>query len=226
MDTIEATETVLNKFDMKDPFTIVYPEDTTLSRVALKMNANGSGIRSLELLSDFRQVSIEEVALSCAWWNLHGHYKDKDDAKVSEEEAKKREIDAKQSEKKEVKQEVKAEAEVKTEVEVKKNSLPSPAPDPAKFLLKASLQKWAKGKGVDLKKLENYRDVCLTWHGSKGNHYTDWSKVIQTWINKDTQKQKHWTTTRIQSRKRIYLELQLKPRNLTVDQDQEGINRK
>jgi hypothetical protein len=83
MDTIEATENVLNKFDMKDPFTIVYPEDTTLARVALKMNANGSGIRSLELLSDFRQVSIEEVALSCAWWNLHGHYKDKDDAKQS-----------------------------------------------------------------------------------------------------------------------------------------------
>jgi hypothetical protein len=81
MDTIEATETVLNKFDMKDPFTIVYPEDKTLARVALKMKANGSGIRSLEILSDFRQVTIDEVALSCSWWNLHGHYKDKDNTK-------------------------------------------------------------------------------------------------------------------------------------------------
>jgi hypothetical protein len=83
MDTIEATENVLTKFDMKDPFTIVYPEDETLARVALKMKANGSGIRSLEILSDFRQVTIEEVALSCAWWNLHGHYKDKDNEKQS-----------------------------------------------------------------------------------------------------------------------------------------------
>jgi hypothetical protein len=83
MDTIEATETVLNKFDIKDPFTIVYPEDKTLARVALKMKANGSGIRSLEILSDFRQVTIDEVALSCSWWNLHGHYKDKDNAKQS-----------------------------------------------------------------------------------------------------------------------------------------------
>jgi hypothetical protein len=83
MDTIEATETVLNKFDMKDPFTIVYPEDKTLARVALKMKANGSGIRSLEILSDFRQVTIDEVALSCSWWNLHGHYKDKDNTKQS-----------------------------------------------------------------------------------------------------------------------------------------------
>ena len=83
MDTIEATETVLNKFDMKDPFTIVYPVDATLDRVALKMKADGSGIRSLEVLSDFRQVSTEEVALSCAWWNLHGHYKDKEGEKQS-----------------------------------------------------------------------------------------------------------------------------------------------
>jgi hypothetical protein len=28
-------------------------------------------------------VTIEEVALSCAWWNLHGHYKDKDNKKQS-----------------------------------------------------------------------------------------------------------------------------------------------
>ena len=83
MDTIESTENVLIKFDMKEPFTIVYPEDTTLKRVALKMNASNSGIRSLDILSDFRQVSIAEVALSCAWWNLHGHYKDKDDKQQS-----------------------------------------------------------------------------------------------------------------------------------------------
>ena len=83
MDTIEATETILNRFDMKDPFTIVYPEDETLDRVALKMKPNGGEIRSLNILTDFRQVSIEEVALSCAWWNLHGHYKDKDNKKQS-----------------------------------------------------------------------------------------------------------------------------------------------
>lgn len=83
MDTIEATETILNRFDMKDPFTIVYPEDETLDRVALKMKPNGGGIRSLEILSDFRQVTVEEVALSCAWWNLHGHYKNKNNEKQS-----------------------------------------------------------------------------------------------------------------------------------------------
>jgi hypothetical protein len=40
MDTIEATKNVLSKFDIKDPFTIVYPEDETLARVALEMKAN------------------------------------------------------------------------------------------------------------------------------------------------------------------------------------------
>jgi hypothetical protein len=83
MDTIEATENVLTKFDMKDPFTIVCPEDPTLARVALKMKANGNGIRSLDILSDFRQVTVEEVALSCSWWNVHGHYKDNSNAKQS-----------------------------------------------------------------------------------------------------------------------------------------------
>jgi hypothetical protein len=83
MDKIEATETILIKFDMKDPFIIVYPEDPTLNKVSLKMMSNGSGIRSLNLPMDFRQVTVEEVALSCAWWNVHGHYKDNTNVKQS-----------------------------------------------------------------------------------------------------------------------------------------------
>jgi hypothetical protein len=83
MDTIEATETILIKFDMKDPFIIIYPEDPTLRRVSHKMLSNGIGIRSLNLLMDFCQVTVEEVALSCAWRNVHGHYKDNANVKQS-----------------------------------------------------------------------------------------------------------------------------------------------
>jgi hypothetical protein len=84
MDTIEATETVLNKYDMKEPFTsIVFPEDPTLKRVSLKLNINGSGIQTAKVLTDFRKLTTKEVALSCSWWNLHGHYKDKDGKKQS-----------------------------------------------------------------------------------------------------------------------------------------------
>jgi hypothetical protein len=84
MDTIEATDTVLTKYDMKEPFTsIVFPEDPTLKRVSLKLNINGSGIQIANVLTDFRKLTTKEVALSCAWWNLHGHYKDKDGKKQS-----------------------------------------------------------------------------------------------------------------------------------------------
>jgi hypothetical protein len=47
------------------------------------MNFNNNNIKSVNLLSDFRKVSIEEVALSCLWWNLHGHYYDKSNKKQS-----------------------------------------------------------------------------------------------------------------------------------------------
>ena len=84
MDTIEATSTVLTKYDMKEPFTsIVFPEDPTLKRVALKLNFDGSDIQTANVLTDFRKLTTKQVALSCAWWNLHGHYKDKDNKKHS-----------------------------------------------------------------------------------------------------------------------------------------------
>jgi hypothetical protein len=83
MDTIEATETILTKNDMKEPFTIVFPEDSTLKRVALKLKIDGSVIRTANVLRDFRRLTTKEVALSCSWWNLHGNYKDKDDKKQS-----------------------------------------------------------------------------------------------------------------------------------------------
>jgi hypothetical protein len=83
MDTISGTETSLNKFDMKETFTVVFPTDKTLKRVKLAMNFNNSNIKSVNLLTDFRKVSIEEVALSCSWWNLHGHYYDKSNKKHS-----------------------------------------------------------------------------------------------------------------------------------------------
>jgi hypothetical protein len=83
MDTISGTETALNKFDMKETFTIVYPEDKSLRRVKLTMNFDNSNIKSVNLLTDFRKVSTDDVALSCSWWNLHGHYFDKSDKKHS-----------------------------------------------------------------------------------------------------------------------------------------------
>jgi hypothetical protein len=81
MDTIGGTSTLLNKYDMQEPFTVVYPEDPTLKRVALQME--GGVLKTTNLLHDFRKVTKEEVALSCKWWNLHGHYKDKDGTKCS-----------------------------------------------------------------------------------------------------------------------------------------------
>ena len=84
MDTIEAIDTVLTKYDMKEPFTsIVFPKYPTLKRVTLKLNINGSGIQITNVLTGFRKLTTKEVALSCAWWNRHGHYKDKDDKKQS-----------------------------------------------------------------------------------------------------------------------------------------------
>jgi hypothetical protein len=83
MDTISGTETALNKFDMKETFTIVYPEDKSLRRVKLTMNFDNSNIKSVNLLTDFRKVSPDDVALSCSWWDLHGHYFDKSDKKHS-----------------------------------------------------------------------------------------------------------------------------------------------
>jgi hypothetical protein len=83
MDTISGTETALAKYDMKETFTVVFPEDKTLHRVNLTMNFDKSNIKSVNLLSDFRKVTIEEVVLSCSWWNLHGHYFDKSKKKLS-----------------------------------------------------------------------------------------------------------------------------------------------
>jgi hypothetical protein len=83
MDTISGTETTLNKFDMKETFTIVYPEDKSLKRVKLIMNFDKTDIKSVNLLTDFRKVTAEEVALSCSWWNLHGHYFDNENTKHS-----------------------------------------------------------------------------------------------------------------------------------------------
>jgi hypothetical protein len=68
---------------MKETFTIVYPEDKSLRRVKLTMNFDNSNIKSVNLLTDFRKVSTDDVALSCSWWNLHGHYFDKSDKKHS-----------------------------------------------------------------------------------------------------------------------------------------------
>ena len=83
MDTINGTETTLNKYDMKETFTVVFPVDETLKRVKLTMNFDKTDIKRVNLLTDFRKVSIEEVALSCSWWNLHGHYYDNDEVKHS-----------------------------------------------------------------------------------------------------------------------------------------------
>jgi hypothetical protein len=83
MDTISGTKTALNKFDMKETFTVVYPADKSLKRVALIMNFDNSNIKSVDLLSDFLEVTVEEVAFSCSWWNLHGHYFDNQKKKHS-----------------------------------------------------------------------------------------------------------------------------------------------
>jgi hypothetical protein len=83
MDTISGTETTLNKYDMKETFAIVYPEDKSLKRVKLSMNFDNSDVKNVNLLTDFRKVTAEEVALSCSWWNLHGHYYDNDNVKHS-----------------------------------------------------------------------------------------------------------------------------------------------
>ena len=83
MDTITGTTTVLEKYDMKQAFTIVYPSDPTLKRVSLKLMFDGSKPQSVDLLIDFRKVSKDEVALSCAWWNLHGFFMDKEGEKQS-----------------------------------------------------------------------------------------------------------------------------------------------
>ena len=77
MDTISGTETILEKYDMKEPFIIVFPSDPTLARHALTMNADRSGPKTVDLLKEFWTVTEKEVALSCAWWNVHGHFKDK-----------------------------------------------------------------------------------------------------------------------------------------------------
>ena len=77
MDTISGTDTILEKYDMKEPFTIVFPSDPTLKRHALLMNADNSGPKTINLLKEFWTVTEKEVALSCAWWNVHGHFKDK-----------------------------------------------------------------------------------------------------------------------------------------------------
>jgi hypothetical protein len=83
MDTITGTTTVLDKYDMRQSFTIVYPVDTTLTKVSLKMKFDGSGPRTVDLLTDFRKVSKIDVALSCSWWNLHGFFMNKDNEKQS-----------------------------------------------------------------------------------------------------------------------------------------------
>jgi hypothetical protein len=67
MDIIAGTETSLNKYDMKETFTVVFLEDKTLKRVKLSMNFDNSNIRSVNLLTGFRKVSVEDVALSCSW---------------------------------------------------------------------------------------------------------------------------------------------------------------
>jgi hypothetical protein len=76
MDTITSTTMVLDRYDMKQPFTIIFPEDPSLLNISLKMTFDKSAPRTVDLLVDFRKVTKEEVALSCAWWNLHGFFAD------------------------------------------------------------------------------------------------------------------------------------------------------
>jgi hypothetical protein len=42
MDTITATTTVLDRYDMKQPFKVIFPMDPTLQNVSLKMTFDGS----------------------------------------------------------------------------------------------------------------------------------------------------------------------------------------
>jgi hypothetical protein len=77
MDKISGTETILEIYGMKEPFTIVFPSDPTLTRHALTMRADSSGPKTINLLKEYWTVTEEEVAFSCAWWNVHGHFKDK-----------------------------------------------------------------------------------------------------------------------------------------------------
>jgi hypothetical protein len=83
MDTITATTAVLDRYDMKQPFTIIFPMDPTLQKISLKMTFDGSAPRTVDLLVDFRKVTKEEVALSCSWWNLHGFFMDGENHKQS-----------------------------------------------------------------------------------------------------------------------------------------------
>lgn len=64
----------------------------------------------------------------------------------------------------------------------KQSSLP---PEPENFRVSDNLKKWSEKKGISKGDLESYIETCLIWHGSKGNKYSDWSKTIQNWINKD-----------------------------------------
>jgi hypothetical protein len=76
MDTITSATTVLDRYDMKQPFTIIFPEDVSLTNISLKMTFDKRAPQTVDLLVDFRKVTKEEVALSCAWWNLHGFFMD------------------------------------------------------------------------------------------------------------------------------------------------------
>jgi hypothetical protein len=78
MDTISGTKTILEKYDMGQPFTVVIPKDPTLVRHELTLLHDGSGPKTIDLLKEFWTVSAEEVALSCEWWNSHGHFTDSD----------------------------------------------------------------------------------------------------------------------------------------------------
>jgi hypothetical protein len=76
MDTITATTMVLDRYDMKQTFTCVFPKDPTLQNISLQMTFDGATPRTVDLLVDFRKVTVAEVALSCSWWNLHGFFMD------------------------------------------------------------------------------------------------------------------------------------------------------
>ena len=80
MDTISGTKTILEKYDMGQPFTVVIPKDPTLVRHELTLLNDGSAPKTINLLKEFWTVSAEDVALSCAWWNTHGHFTDSENA--------------------------------------------------------------------------------------------------------------------------------------------------
>jgi hypothetical protein len=64
MATINGTQTLLDKYDMIETFTIVLPMDPTLKKVALT-SINGVPT-TFNLLVDSCKVTKEQVALSCA----------------------------------------------------------------------------------------------------------------------------------------------------------------